>query len=44
MSPATRIEVVTEGILTRLIQADPMLEDYAAVIFDEFHELLIAPK
>ena len=44
VSDATRIEVVTEGILTRLIQADPMLEDYAAVIFDEFHELLIAPK
>jgi len=38
VSGATRIEVVTEGILTRLIQADPMLEDYAAVIFDEFHE------
>ena len=38
VSAATRIEVVTEGILTRLIQADPMLEDYAAVIFDEFHE------
>ncbi|MEP5463015.1 MAG: DEAD/DEAH box helicase, partial [Marinobacter alexandrii] len=38
VSSATRIEVVTEGILTRLIQADPMLEDYAAVLFDEFHE------
>ena len=38
VSAVTRIEVVTEGILTRLIQADPMLEDYAAVIFDEFHE------
>ncbi|SNC61385.1 ATP-dependent helicase HrpB [Marinobacter sp. es.048] len=38
VSGATRIEVVTEGILTRLIQADPMLEDFAAVIFDEFHE------
>ena len=38
VSGATRIEVVTEGILTRLIQADPMLEGYAAVIFDEFHE------
>jgi ATP-dependent helicase HrpB len=38
VSGATRIEVVTEGILTRLIQSDPMLEDYAAVIFDEFHE------
>lgn len=41
VSSATRIEVVTEGILTRLIQADPMLEDYAVVIFDEFHVLLI---
>lgn len=38
VSGATRIEVVTEGILTRLIQNDPMLEDYAAVLFDEFHE------
>ncbi|WP_417565378.1 ATP-dependent helicase HrpB [Marinobacter sp.] len=38
VSSATRIEVVTEGILTRLIQIDPMLEDYAVVIFDEFHE------
>ncbi|MCK7550628.1 ATP-dependent helicase HrpB [Marinobacter goseongensis] len=38
VSAQTRIEVVTEGILTRLIQSDPMLEDYAAVIFDEFHE------
>lgn len=38
VSAATRIEVVTEGILTRLIQADPLLEDYAAVLFDEFHE------
>jgi len=44
VSAQTRIEVVTEGILTRLIQNDPMLEDYAAVLFDEFHELLIAPK
>jgi ATP-dependent helicase HrpB len=38
VSGATRIEVVTEGILTRLIQSDPMLEEYAAVLFDEFHE------
>lgn len=38
VSAATRIEVVTEGILTRLIQSDPALSDYAAVIFDEFHE------
>lgn len=34
----TRIEVVTEGILTRLLQSDPALEDIAAIIFDEFHE------
>lgn len=38
ISSKTQIEVVTEGILTRLIQNDPMLEDYAAVLFDEFHE------
>ncbi|EPX85416.1 ATP-dependent helicase HrpB [Salipiger mucosus] len=35
---ATRIEVVTEGILTRMIQSDPELSDIGAVIFDEFHE------
>ena len=35
---ATRIEVVTEGILTRMLQADPALEDVGLVIFDEFHE------
>jgi len=34
----TRIEVVTEGILTRMIQTDPALEGIGAVIFDEFHE------
>ncbi len=38
VSPATRIEVVTEGILTRMIQSDPGLEGIGAVIFDEFHE------
>ncbi len=38
VSAATRIEVVTEGILTRMIQSDPALSDYAAVLFDEFHE------
>ncbi len=37
-SNATRIEVVTEGILTRMIQSDPDLPGIAAVIFDEFHE------
>jgi len=34
----TRIEVVTEGILTRMIQSDPTLEGIGLVIFDEFHE------
>ncbi|HEY3645329.1 MAG TPA: ATP-dependent helicase HrpB [Gammaproteobacteria bacterium] len=34
----TRIEIVTEGVLTRLLQDDPALSGYAAVIFDEFHE------
>jgi ATP-dependent helicase HrpB len=34
----TRIEVVTEGVLTRMIQSDPALTDVACVIFDEFHE------
>jgi len=37
-SRATRIEVVTEGILTRMIQSDPDLTGIGAVIFDEFHE------
>lgn len=37
-SAATRIEVVTEGILTRMIQSDPDLPGIGAVIFDEFHE------
>lgn len=36
--PSTRIEVMTEGILTRMLQSDPALEDVAAVLFDEFHE------
>jgi len=34
----TRIEVVTEGILTRMLQSDPALEEAGVVIFDEFHE------
>ncbi|MFL1404805.1 ATP-dependent helicase HrpB [Marinobacter sp. M1N3S26] len=38
VSAQTVIEVVTEGILTRMIQSDPLLDDYAAVLFDEFHE------
>lgn len=38
VGPQTRIEVVTEGVLTRMLQADPTLDGIAAVIFDEFHE------
>jgi ATP-dependent helicase HrpB len=38
VSAATRIEVVTEGILTRMIQSDPELSGVGLVIFDEFHE------
>jgi ATP-dependent helicase HrpB len=37
-SEATQILIVTEGILTRKLQHDPMLEDVALIIFDEFHE------
>jgi ATP-dependent helicase HrpB len=36
--PATRVEVVTEGILTRRLQQDPGLPGVGLVIFDEFHE------
>ncbi|MBC7141796.1 MAG: ATP-dependent helicase HrpB, partial [Rhodobacteraceae bacterium] len=38
VSKATRIEVVTEGILTRMLQSDPELSGIGALIFDEFHE------
>ncbi len=38
VSRATRIEVITEGVLTRRLQDDSSLEDCAAVLFDEFHE------
>lgn len=38
VSRRTRIEVVTEGVLSRLLQSDPALENVAIVIFDEFHE------
>ena len=38
VGPATRVEVVTEGILTRRLQRDPGLEGVGLVIFDEFHE------
>jgi len=38
VSKATQIEVVTEGVFTRMILDDPSLEGVAAVLFDEFHE------
>ncbi|MCG6659632.1 ATP-dependent helicase HrpB [Halomonas campisalis] len=38
VGPATRLEVVTQGVLTRMLQDDPLLEGVAGVIFDEFHE------
>lgn len=38
VSARTRIEVVTEGVLTRMLLDDPALESVAVVVFDEFHE------
>ena len=38
VSKQTVLEVVTEGVLTRMLQADPLLEGIGLVIFDEFHE------
>ncbi len=38
VGPGTRVEVVTEGVLTRRIQNDPALEGVGIVVFDEFHE------
>lgn len=38
VSGSTRIEIVTDGVFTRIIQNDPELKDYSVVIFDEFHE------
>ena len=37
VSAATRVEVVTEGIMERMLIDDPTLEGVAAVVFDEFH-------
>ena len=42
VSARTRIEVVTEGILTRMIQDDPELKGIGALLFDEFHERHLA--
>ncbi|MEM6783612.1 MAG: ATP-dependent helicase HrpB, partial [Bacteroidota bacterium] len=41
-STRTRIEVVTEGIVTRVLQSDPLLEGIGCLIFDEFHERSLA--
>jgi ATP-dependent helicase HrpB len=38
VGPRTRIEVITEGVLTRMLQSDPGLSGVGIVIFDEFHE------
>jgi ATP-dependent helicase HrpB len=42
VSGATRIEVVTEGILTRMLQDDPEMPEVGAIILDEFHERHLA--
>ncbi len=38
VGPRTRVELVTEGVLTRMLQSDPALRGVGLVIFDEFHE------
>ncbi|MDX1689821.1 MAG: ATP-dependent helicase HrpB [Acidimicrobiia bacterium] len=38
VSGSTRIEIITEGVLTRRLQRDPALDGVAAVVFDELHE------
>jgi ATP-dependent helicase HrpB len=38
VSARTRVEIVTEGVLTRMLATDPLLEGVGAVLFDEFHE------
>ena len=38
IGPKTKIEVVTEGVLTRLLVRNPELDGYGAILFDEFHE------
>jgi len=36
--PSTRLEVITQGVLTRMLQEDPFLEGVACIVFDEYHE------
>ncbi len=38
VGPNTRLEVVTQGVLTRMLQDDPLLDGVTGIIFDEFHE------
>lgn len=38
VGPRTRIQVVTDGILVRMLQDDPFLEAVSVIVFDEFHE------
>ncbi|NRB68187.1 MAG: ATP-dependent helicase HrpB [Vibrio sp.] len=38
IGPETKLEIVTEGILTRMVQSDPELDGVSLLIFDEFHE------
>ncbi|MAY73108.1 MAG: ATP-dependent helicase HrpB [Halomonas sp.] len=38
VGPKTRLEVVTQGVLSRMLQDDPMLEGVSGILFDEFHE------
>ncbi len=38
VSARTRVEIVTEGVLTRMLATDPALDGVGAVVFDEFHE------
>src|SRR5699024_6941189 len=42
VSAATRIEVLTEGILAQRLQGDPELADVGVIVFDEFHERHLA--
>ena len=42
IGPATRLEIVTEGLLTQRLLSDPELSDVGLVIFDEFHERSLA--
>jgi ATP-dependent helicase HrpB len=42
VSARTRVEIVTEGVLTRMLATDPLLEGVGAVLFDEFHERSLA--